>query len=277
MKIWEAILYGITGGLTEVLPISFAGHTALLRGVFNLSSLNEGNGLYVRAAICLGVLLAVVLAFRTETFVTGRTLLTMTGGSPRRRRKDAAQRRSVFMGAVAFVPMLLSFLFTAFAERIERLSLVAAFFALNGLVIYLCFRSAAGHKDGRNVTVPDVLLLGLARAACVFPGLSPIAASMSVGRVCGLSGQYDLRLCYQLTVAYQLAAFVYRIIRAFAFGSFSGATLLMMLLAAVLATVFGYLAIQYLRYLLQKEKFNVFSYYCWDVVAIALIVALINA
>ena len=91
MKIWEAILYGITGGLTEVLPISFAGHTALLRGVFNLSSLNEGNGLYVRAAICLGVLLAVVLAFRTETFTTGRTLLTMTGGSPRRRRKDGGQ------------------------------------------------------------------------------------------------------------------------------------------------------------------------------------------
>lgn len=277
MKIWEAILYGITGGLTEVLPISFAGHAALLRGIFNLSSLNEGNGLYVRAAICLGVLLAVVLAFRTETLDTGRTLLTMKDSNPRRRRKNAAQRRSVFMGVVAFVPMLLSFLLTAYAERIERLSLVALFFALNGLVIYLCFRLAVGQKNGRNVTVPDVLLLGASRAACVFPGLSPIAASLSVGRACGLSAQYDLRLCYQLTAAYQLAAFVYRMIRAFAYGSFSGATLAMMLLAAVFATVFGYLAIQYLRYLLQKEKFNVFSYYCWDMVAIALIVALINA
>ena len=47
--------------------------------------------------------------------------------------------------------------------------------------------------------------------------------------------------------------------------------------AMLLAAVFGYLAIQYLRYLLHKEKFNLFSYYCWDAVAIALIVALINA
>ena len=47
--------------------------------------------------------------------------------------------------------------------------------------------------------------------------------------------------------------------------------------ALLLAAVFGYLAIQYLRYLLHKEKFNLFSYYCWDAVAIALIVALINA
>ena len=45
MKIWEAIIYGIIGGLTEVLPVSFAGHAALLRGAFNLSSLNEVSGL----------------------------------------------------------------------------------------------------------------------------------------------------------------------------------------------------------------------------------------
>lgn len=72
MKIWEAIIYGIIGGLTEVLPVSFAGHAALLRGAFNLSSLNEGSGLYVRAAICLGVALAVLLAFINEVIDTIR-------------------------------------------------------------------------------------------------------------------------------------------------------------------------------------------------------------
>ena len=121
------------------------------------------------------------------------------------------------------------------------------------------------------------MLLGVSRMVCGFPGLSPIAASLSVGRVCGLSGEFNLRLCYQLTIAYQLAAFLYRLIRAFAYGSFSGMVLVSMLAAMLLAAVFGYLAIQYLRYLLHKEKFNLFSYYCWDAVAIALIVALINA
>ena len=51
----------------------------------------------------------------------------------------------------------------------------------------------------------------------------------------------------------------------------------MMLIAAALATVAGYLAIQYFRYLLHKQKFGIFSYYCWEAAAICLIVALINA
>lgn len=276
MKIWEAIIYGIIGGLTEALPVSFAGHAALLRGAFNLSSLNEGSGLYVRAAICLGVSLAVLLAFRTETLAAGKALLSLPEKN-RRRRRNTPMRRGVFLGIIAFLPMLLSFLFTAFAERIERLSLVAAFFALNGLLIYLCTRGVGGRKDEKNVTLPDMLLVGVSRMACVFPGLSPIAASLSVGRVCGLSGEFNLRLCYQLTIAYQLAAFLYRLIRAFAYGSFSGMVLVSMLAAMLLAAVFGYLAIQYLRYLLHKEKFNLFSYYCWDAVVIALVVALINA
>lgn len=275
MKIWEAIIYGIIGGLTEVLPVSFAGHAALLRGAFNLSSLNEGSGLYVRAAICLGVALAVLLAFRTETLAAGKALLSLP--EKNRRRRNTPMRRGVFLGIIAFLPMLLSFLFTAFAERIERLSFVALFFALNGLLIYFCTRGISGRKDEKNVTLPDVLLVGLSRMVCVFPGLSPIAASLSVGRVCGLSEEFNLRLCYQLTIAYQLAAFVYRLIRAFVYGSFSGTVLVSMLAAMLLAAAFGYLAIQYFRYLLHKEKFNLFSYYCWDAVAIALIVALINA
>lgn len=275
MKIWEAIIYGIIGGLTEVLPVSFAGHAALLRGAFNLSSLNEGSGLYVRAAICLGVAVAVLLAFRTETLAVGKALLSLP--EKKRRRRNTPMRRGVFLGIIAFLPMLLSFLFTAFAERIERLSFAALFFALNGLLIYFCTRGIGGRKDEKNVTLPDMLLLGVSRMVCVFPGLSPIAASLSVGRVCGLSGEFNLRLCYQLTLAYQLAAFLYRLIRAFAYGSFSGMVLVSMLAAMLLAAVFGYLAIQYLRYLLHKEKFNLFSYYCWDAVAIALIVALINA
>lgn len=275
MKIWEAIIYGIVGGLTEVMPVSFAGHTALLRGAFNLSSLNEGSGLYVRAAICLGVALAVLLAFHTETLAAGRALLSLP--EKKRRRRNTPMRRGVFLGILAFVPMLLSFLFTAFAEHIERLSFVACFFALNGLLIYFCSKTIGGRKDEKNVTLPDMLLIGASRTVCVFPGLSPVAASLSMGRACGLEEEFNLRLCFQLTLAYQLAAFIYRLIRAFLYGSFSGTVLLSMLLAMLLAAVVGYLAIQYLRYLLHKDKFNFFSYYCWDAVAIALIVALINA
>lgn len=50
-----------------------------------------------------------------------------------------------------------------------------------------------------------------------------------------------------------------------------------MLVALVASTVAGYFALQYLKYLLHREKLRVFSYYCWDAAVIALILALINA
>ena len=61
MKIWEALIYGLVAGLTGLLPVSFSGHAAVLQDAFALSPLTQGGGLYVRAAITLGLSAALVL------------------------------------------------------------------------------------------------------------------------------------------------------------------------------------------------------------------------
>lgn len=279
MRIWEAIIYAIFGGATELLPISFAGHTAILQSVFGLSSLQTGGGAYVRAGISLGVLAAIILTFRAETRALGRELRLMTGMKRLRRHEapDLLLRRSVTLGLFALVPMLCSLIFLAFAEHITRLPYVAGLFALNGLLIFSCCRGSTGQKAEREITLPDTLLIGVGRMLAVFPGLSSTGASLCIGRVRGLSLNYNLRLTYMLALAYECAAFLYRLIRAFLYGSFSGTVLLATALAIVFAAVFGYLAMQYFRYLLQRKKLNVFAYYCWDAAVIALVLALINA
>mgnify|MGYP002590150556 CR=1 FL=1 len=65
---------------------------------------------------------------RGITIFSKQALLSLP--EKKRRRRNTPMRRGVFLGIIAFLPMLLSFLFTAFAERIERLSFVALFFAL---------------------------------------------------------------------------------------------------------------------------------------------------
>lgn len=279
MKIWEAIIYGIFGGAAELLPISFGGHSAVLRGVFNLSSLTEGGGYYVRAAICLGVMAAIVLSFSSETVCFGRELLRMTGlKRPRRReRPNQSLRRSILLGFFALIPMLCSLFFTAAAERISSLLIVALLFLLNGFIIFLCCRRRVGKKNEKTVLLSDALLIGFARMLSVFPGLSSVGSSMAVARARGLSTAYSLKLTYLLTLCYEIAAFLFYFIRALCFGSFSAGILLPMLCAILFSGVAGYLAIQYFRYLLNRGKLNLFAYYCWDAAAIALILSLINA
>lgn len=274
MTVWEAILFGILGGATELLPISFAGHSALLRSAFRLSPFSEGEGCFVRAAICLGVMAAIVLAFPEETRETALALRKRRG-----RRRDASERlrrRSVFLGAVALVPMLCSLFFTVAAERVERLPFVAVFFALNGLLLFFCCRIREGRKTEKTVLLSDTVSVGLARAVSVFPGLSAVGSSLCVGRARGLSRRYNLKLTYLLTLFYEAAAFLYYLIRAFFCGSFTGMTILSVLLAFLFSGVAGYFALQYFRYLLNRNSAHVFAYYCWDAAVIALILALIN-
>lgn len=278
MKIWEAIIYGIFGGLTELLPLSFQGHCVLLQGAFDLTALT-GSGYFVRAAVCLGIMAAVILSFSAESGNMSRELLKMSGLKKRRRKErgNLLLRRSIFLCFFALVPMLLSFIYAAFAQRITSLFYTALLFALNGIVLSVCFRTPAGQKAEAEATILDTLFIGLARAASVFPGLSSVGSSLAVGNARGLSREYNLRLAYLLVLFYEAGAFVYYLVRGFLYGSFSPSLILPILFALIFAAVSGYFGIQYLRYMLRHNKLGFFSYYCWTLTGIMLFLSLINA
>ena len=134
-----------------------------------------------------------------------------------------------------------------------------------------------GQKDARALMLPDALLAGATRLAAVLPGLSPLGLTLAVCRLRDLRTDFALRFTAMLTLGFSLCEFVYRLLRAVIVGAFSASLWLPMLVALVASTVAGYFALQYLKYLLHREKLRVFSYYCWDAAVIALILALINA
>lgn len=279
MKIWEAILYGLFGGISELLPISYTGHYALLRSAFNLTPLSEGGGYYIRLAVCIGIIIAINLAFRSESRTLGREILKISGIKKRRRgeRYDRLRVRSIVIGLFALLPMLLSLIFATLVDHFSGLLFVALLFILNGFILFLCFRTNEGGKNERRVLLSDMLWIGCARTFWVLPGLSSLGISLSVGRVRGLSSSYNVRLAYMLTLAFECVAFFYHLLRAFIYGTFTFGILLPMLFAIVFAAVAGYLAIQYFRYLMQRNKLNLFAYYSWEAAVIVLILALINS
>lgn len=279
MKIWEAVIYALFGGFTELLPISFGGHAAILKSAFGLTALAESDGYYIHAAISLGVVLAICVAFRAETDELKHEWLAMTGLRPLRRRErpNYLIRRSMLLGLFALFPMLISLIFLSHAEAISHLVLVATFFLINGGVIFLCCRGAVGQKEEKYALISDTFLIGLLRAAAIFPGTSSLGASMCIGRVRGFSLRYNLRFAYMLTLVYHLVLFFYRMIRAIIYGSLFWSTVPAFLLTIVVTSLAGYLAIHYFRYLLERYKLSVFAYYCWGAAAILLFISLINS
>ena len=279
MSIWEAVIYAIFGGIAEMLPISFSGHAVLLHDALHLPSLQQGGGFFVRASICVGVCLAIYLSFPSDVRRFSGELRYMTGLKKRKRGDviDRVTRRSVVLGCIAFILSLISLFFVAGAERIERLLLVIVFFVLNAGFLYLCCRGQTGNKDEKGFTLIDAILIGLGRMLSVFPGVSALGTSMGIGRARGLALHYNLRIAFMLTFAQQIVLFFYYLIRGIAFGSFAGALILPRLLTIPVSAIFGYLAIQYFRYLLQRGKLRVFVYYCIEIAAVAAVLALINS
>lgn len=279
MNIWVAILYGMIGGVTELLPVSFGAHASVLYRAFHLPSVFSGGGLYLRAAITLGLVLALRVSFAAD-WCGLRAGMRALRRPPRRRRISPAlalRRRSALLGMCALLPCLLSLIFTAAAERLNGLVVSAVFLALNGVLIFFASRYADGKKTEKTVMLPEVAVVGAARAVCVLPGLSPVAASYSAGKLCGLAPDYNFRLTYLLALAASIALFFFRFIRAVALAKFTFSLFLPCLLACIVSAICGNLAVQYFKYLLNRGKFAVFSYYCWDLAAVMLILALINS
>ncbi len=279
MSIWEAIIYAICGGICELLPLSFAGHAAALQNAFHLSPLSEGGGCYVRASIALGVIIAILLAFPAEMGSTrqGLRLLRRQRRPRRGEKRQRLQLRTVRLILVALLPMLLSFLFLSYAESIHRLPVIAVLFAISGLFIYMCCCGQVGQRMERDLTLIDSLVIGFTRMVSVFPGMSSVGTSLAVGRTLGIEQQCSVRLTYTLTLGYEIAALIYYVLRAVFVGSFSGMILLACVLSVLCTATVGYFALQYARYLLEKNRLKFFASYCWDAAVIVLILALINS
>lgn len=199
MKIWEALIYGLVAGLTGLLPVSFSGHAAVLQDAFALSPLTQGGGLYIRAAITLGLSAALVLAFPGELQLTCGELARRPQRG-KRARQPSPRRRAVLMGLLALPIGLLSLIWCAAAERITRLSLIAAFFCLNGLILFAAGRPG-GQKDARALMLPDALLACATRLAAVLPGLSPLGLTLAVCRLRDLRTDFALRFTAMLTAS----------------------------------------------------------------------------
>lgn len=274
MKIWQVILYAVLGGLCEVLPVSFNGHALVFQNAFGMTSLWSADGYFIRAAIFLGVALGIFLSYRAELSRSAREVRKML--HPRRReRANPALRRSVLLGLVALVPMLLSFVWLAAAESVRRLPVVACLFALNGLLIRLATREEAGTRAQKEILLSDALLTGASRAISVFPGLSPLSSGLCIGRVGGISPSYCLRFSYGIGAVYAAFGFLYFLVRGIAAGG--AFSLLSFLLAALISALCAYAAISYFRYLMHRDKLRFFAFYNFDAALLVVFLALINS
>ena len=274
MNYLTAVLLGLVQGITEFLPVSSSGHLSLLQNIFHI----EGADLIFDVLLHVGTLIPILIVYRRDVRYLRRGLLGLAGmGHDRGRRTPRARenrRMAVFL-VVGSLPLLLGLALQSLAERVGASSVfVGLMLLLTGLALWLSGRYAPAEKPEKNVSLLDVLLVGLAQALAVLPGLSRSGLTIAAGRLRGFPAKYAVKFSFLLSIPAVLGAAVLSLIQAVRLG-FDTSLLPMYLAGMAAAAVSGYFAIRLLRRVAAKGGLQSFSYYCWGAGIVSLLLSLV--
>jgi undecaprenyl-diphosphatase len=258
VAVWQAVVLGITQGLTEFLPVSSSGHLVIVQ---SLLAIPQGVTLPFDILLHWGTLLAVVLYFRQDL----RHLLQGVF------RREPASLRLFAALALGTVPaVLLGLLFKDFFERAFAEPLwIGGALLING-VILLAVNRFAGKGDLIGVRMPDALWIGLGQAAAIFPGISRSGSTIAAGLLRGLSREAAARFSFLLAIPVILGAGLLELKDLLNVDyQAMGAPVLWIGFGS--AALSGYFVIQLFLNFLRRGSLRPFGYYCLALGAAALI------
>jgi undecaprenyl-diphosphatase len=133
-----------------------------------------------------------------------------------------------------------------------------------GGVLLAADRRATGQGEALGVTTRDALLVGLAQALAIVPGVSRSGATISMGLFLGYRREEAARFSFLLATPITFGAAVLKVPHLIREGGGHGP----LLLGMVPAAVSGFLAIRVLLAYVRKRDYRPFVYYRFALAAL---------
>jgi undecaprenyl-diphosphatase len=285
--ILKSILLGIVQGLTEFIPISSSAHLVIIPWLFNWQD-PALTSLPFDVALHLGTLVAVLWFFAADwvrLFKAGLASLTerKIGADP--------DRRLAWLIVIGIIPggiagVLLESKIDAWfhtpGEPIKPLAMMAmaVIIALLGSALFAAERMARHQRTMKDLSLKDTLIIGIAQAFAVFPGVSRSGGTITAGLALGLEREAAARFSFLIgapLIAGVGLKSLWDTYKAFHAGALTSSDLMLFPIGFIAAALSGYLCIRLLLRFLQKNSSDIFVYYRWGLAALVLIVALFRS
>ncbi len=251
MTVFQALVLGVLQGLAEFLPISSSAHLALAPWVFGW----RDPGLAFDVALHVGTLAAVLWYFRREWLALWRSALAIA----RTRAVTTPEEWRVVFLAIATIPgAIAGVLLEDAAETTFRTpALIAVMLMIMGVVLWAADRYAATGRALTSLRWRDALLIGIAQAFALVPGVSRSGATMTAARLLRFDRRSAAVFSFLLSTPITAAAAAVKVPDAIAVGGVS-APLVAGVLAAALS---AWVAIAMLLRYLAQHSFGIFALY----------------
>jgi len=263
LPILHAVILGLTQGLSEFLPISSSGHLLLVPWLFGWHDFTGSGGKELEkafdVALHVGTILALLAYFSHDLVPLGRAGLR----SVRRRAVETVDERRFWLLLLSAVPGAVTgaLLDDAITENLGAKWLIGLMLVVFGIVLLVADRRPTERPEAKFGT-RDALLMGLAQAVALQPGVSRSGVTMSMARWLHFDRDATARLSFLMSVPITGGAAVYKLGKLFVLGDGipSGLTGAFIVGVAVSA-VSGFLAVAFLIKLLRTRSFVPFVAY----------------
>ncbi len=256
-----ALILGLIQGLTEFLPVSSSGHLEL--GEVLLGTKLEEN-LTFTVAVHGATVLSTIVVFYRDILSLAQSFFTF--------RRDE-QSTTVLKLLFSMIPVIIAGFF--FSDRIESLFTGNVLFVgVMLLVTALLLVLAHIHKPGkRSISYPDALIIGIAQAVAVLPGLSRSGATISTGLLLGDKREEVTRFSFLMVLIPVIGANLMEIWRhrGMTTGSIGFLPLVIGFIAAFIS---GLLACRWMIRIVKKGKLIYFAIYCLIIGLVVVVISL---
>jgi undecaprenyl-diphosphatase len=268
VSVLEAIILGITQGLTEFLPVSSTAHLRIVPAFAGW----EDPGAAFTAVVQLGTMAAVLLYFRKDLVRIAHAWLRSLRDREARRDLDARLGWYILIGTIP-----IGIFGLIFKDQIENgardLYLIGSALIVLGLVLLAAERVAKHDRPIEEITTRDGVLIGLAQALALVPGVSRSGSTLTAGLFLGFDRPSAARFSFLLSVPAVVLSGLFEFASILGEGKDTQVGLGALAVSTFLAFVVGYASIAFLLRFLAHHSTIVFVVYRVALGAIVLVLA----
>jgi len=267
MNWFEALVLGIIQGLTEYLPVSSSGHLAIGQALFGM---NDGaDNLMFTVAVHVATVLSTIVVLWSEIDWIVRGLF---------RCEMNAETKYALNILVSMIPVGIVGLF--FKDEVE------AVFGSGLLVVGCCllitatlltFSYYAKPRQKTHISWKDALIIGIAQAIAVLPGVSRSGSTIATGLILGNKKESLAQFSFLMVIPPILGEALLDVMKMVkgedVMGSIGTLPLLVGFVAAFLS---GCLACKWMISIVKRGKLIYFGIYCAIVGVITILCSLLG-
>jgi undecaprenyl-diphosphatase len=262
MDALEALILGIIQGLTEFLPVSSSGHIELGKHFMNVKGADD---LTFTIIVHFATVLSTVVVFRKD-------IAKLIAGVLKFQWND--DMRFFLMILISMVPAgLVGFLFKDKIEElfVGEITLVGCCLVATALILSLSMINKGGKK---GINPPRAVLLGLAQAVAILPGISRSGATISTALFLGVDKEKATRFSFLMVIPLVLGATLLDAKKLIEQPELMTLSMSSIAIGFVAAFIAGLIACKWMVSIVKKGKLTYFAIYCLLMGIVAIILGL---